>query len=170
MNALAHRLPGDGDGLAPGRPGFAVGGDRELEHDLGTALAHAPDMAGMVVPGFLGADADFDRNARSTQPPMAFARNFGIGVFERRHDPRNARGDDGVGAWRRLAVVRAGLQRDVERRAARRRAGAPQGLDLGMGPATGLGPAAADNGAVLDDDRAHGRVRPGPAQSAPAEG
>ena len=100
---------------------------------------------------------------------MTLAGNFGIGVLERRHDARNTCGDDGVGAGRRLAVMRAGFQRDVERRAARRRAGAPQGLDLGMGPAAGLGPAAADNDAVLDDHRAHGRVRPGFAKSAPAK-
>src|SRR5579862_3377932 len=108
MHALAHRLPGDGDGLAPGRSGFAVGRDRELEHDLGPAVAHAADVAGMVAPGFLGTDTDLDRNARGTQPPMALARDFGIGVFERRYDARNARGDHGVGAGRRLAVVRAG--------------------------------------------------------------
>ena len=123
----------------------------------------------MVVARLLGPDSDIDRNARGAQPRMAFARDFGIGVFERRHDARNTRGDHGIGAGRRLAVVRAGLQRDVQRRAARRLAGTPQRLDLGMGPAAGLGPAAADNDAVLDDHRAYGRVRPSAAQSAPAE-
>ena len=123
----------------------------------------------MIAACLLGADAHFDRNARRAQPRMAFAGDFGIGVLERRYDARNARRDDSVGARRRLAVVRAGLQRDVQRGAARRRAGAPQCLDLGMGPATSLRPAAADNDAVLDDHRADGGVRPGPPQPAPAE-
>ena len=156
-------------GLRARRAGFAVGRDRELEHDVGPAVAHAPDVAGMIAPRLLGADADLDRDARRAQPRVARARDFGIGIFERRDDARNAGGDDGVGAGRRLAVMRAGLERDVERRAARRRAGAAQGFDLGMRPAAGLGPAAADNDAVLDDHRADRRIRPGAAESAPAE-
>ena len=71
MHALAHRLAGDRDRLAAGRAGFAVGRDRELEHDMGPAVAHAPDMAGMIAPRFLGAEADLDRNARGAQPRMA---------------------------------------------------------------------------------------------------
>ena len=71
MDALAHRLAGDRDRPAARRTGFAVGGDRELEHDMRAAVAHAPDMAGMVAPRLLGADADVDRNARRAQPRMA---------------------------------------------------------------------------------------------------
>src|SRR5580704_14699394 len=61
MNALAYRLTRDRYRLSPRRAGFAVGGDRQLEHDVGPAVAHAPDMAGMVAPGFLGTDTDVDR-------------------------------------------------------------------------------------------------------------
>ena len=65
--------------------------------------------------------------------------------------------------------MRARLQRDVERGAARRRAGAAQRLDLRMRPAAGLRPAAADDDAVLDDHRTDGRIGPGAAEPAPAE-
>ncbi len=65
--------------------------------------------------------------------------------------------------------MRAGLQRHIERGAARGLAGAPQRLGLGMRPAARLGPAAADDDAVLDHDRADGRVRPGAPEPAPAE-
>ena len=66
-------------GLRPGRAGLAVGRDRELEHDLRAALAHAPDMAGMVVPGLLGADADLDGNAGRAQPRVALPATSGLG-------------------------------------------------------------------------------------------
>ena len=106
--------------------------------------------------------------ARSRAWPCAG--HFGIGIFERRDDARDPRGDDSVGAGRRLAVMRARLQRNVERRAARRRAGPAQRLDLGMGPAPGLGPAAADDDAVLDDHGADRGIGPCTAEPAPAEG
>ena len=156
-------------GRRPGAAGLAVGGDRELEHDAGPAIAHAPDVAGMVAARRFGADADVDRNARRAQPRMSRARDFGIGILERRDDARDAGGDDGVGARRRFAVMRAGLERDVERRAACRRAGAAQRLDFGVRPAARLGPAAADNVAVLDDHGADRRIGPGAAEPAPSE-
>ena len=91
----------------------------------------------------------------STAMPAARSRawpgagDLRIGVFQRRDDAGDARRDDGVGAGRRLAVMRAGLERHVKRRAARGRAGAAQRLDLRMRPAAGLRPAAADDDAVL---------------------
>ena len=48
-------------------------------------------------------------------------------------------------------------------------AGALERLGLGMRPAAGLGPAAADDHAVLDDDRADRRIGPGAAEPAAAE-
>ena len=58
MHAGACRLAGDRRGVAAGETGFAVGRDRELEDDLRTALAHAPDMAGVGLPRLVGADPD----------------------------------------------------------------------------------------------------------------
>ena len=133
------------------------------------AVAHAPDMAGMIVARLVGADADIDRDAGGAQPRMARARHFGIGIFDRRHDARNAGGDHGVGARRRFAEMRARLERDVERRATRCRPGAAQRLDFGMRPAARLGPAAADNHAVFDDHCADRGIGPGAAETAAAE-
>src|SRR5262249_50506203 len=48
-------------------------------------------------------------------------------------------------------------------------AGAPQRLHLGMGPPARLGPPAADDDAVLDHHRAHGRIGPGAPEPTPAE-
>jgi hypothetical protein len=169
MDAVARFIAGDRQRLAARRAGFAVGGDGKLEYDVGPAVAHAPDMAGMVAARFLRADADLDIYARSPQPRMALARHFRVGVFERRDDAGNAGGDDGVGARRRSAVMRAGFERNVKRRAAGGLAGAAQHLDFGMRPATTLRPAAADDDAVFDEHRADRGVGPGAAQPAPAE-
>ncbi len=169
MHALAHRLAGDGDRLAPGRAGFAVGGDRELEQDMRTAFGKAKNVTGVVAPRLIGADADLDGNARGAKPRVTLPCHFRIGIFQRRHHPRNAGGNHRIGAGRRFAVMRAGFERDVERRTARGLACPAQRLDLGMRPAAGLGPAAADNHAILDDHRADRRIGPGAAKPAPAE-
>ena len=47
--------------------------------------------------------------------------------------------------------------------------GAPQRLDLGMRPATRLGPAATDDDAILDDHGADRRIGPGAPEPAAAE-
>ena len=103
------------------------------------------------------------------KPGVALPGHLRIGILDRRHHARDAGGDDGVGARRRLADMRARLQRHIERGAARGLAGARQRLRLGVGPAAGLRPAAADNDAVLDHDRADGGIGPGAALPAPAE-
>ena len=75
-------------GLPAGRSRFAVGRNRELEHHVRPAVAHAPDVAGMVTARLVGADADVDRDASRAQPRMTRARDFGIRVFQRRDDAR----------------------------------------------------------------------------------
>ena len=156
-------------GLRPGEPGLAVGRHRELERHVRPPVAHAADMPGMGAPRLLGAEPDIDRDALLAQPRMALAGDLRIGILQRRHHARDAGRHDGVDAGRRLAVMRAGLERHVERRAARRLAGAPQRLDLGMRPPARLGPAAPDHDAVLHHDRADRRIRPRIAEPAPAE-
>ena len=139
MNARARGLAGDRRRAAAGKAGLAVGRDRELEHHMRAAVLHAADVAGMRPPRLVGADADLDHDARFGHPPMAGARDLRIGIDQRGDHPRDAGRDDGVGAGRRLAVMRAGLERHVERRAARGGAGAAQRLGLGMGPPAAAG-------------------------------
>src|SRR5262245_49198209 len=92
--------------------------------------------------------------------------NLGIGINKGGDHARDAGSDDRVDTWLRLAVMRAGLERDVERRPARRGTGAAQRLGLSMRPPAGLSPTAADDYAVFDDDRADGGI--GPSASQPA--
>ena len=126
-------------------------------------------MAGMIMRGLFREQPDIDRNPCRAQFRMPLARDFRIGVFDRSDDAGNADGDDRVGARRRLAKMRTGLERDVECRAPRRLAGPSQRFGLCMRAAARLGPAAPDDHTILHHDRADGRIGPGAAQPAPAE-
>ena len=125
-------------GLRPAAPILPSADTASLSMHMRPAVAHAADMPGMVARGLVGAEPDIDRDAGGAQPAMALPRHLRIGVLDRRHHARDAGGDHGVGAGRRLAVMRARLQRDIERGAARGLAGAPQRLGLGMRPAARL--------------------------------
>ncbi len=115
-----------------------VGRDGKLERDVGAAILDAPDVAGMRPPRLVGADADFDHDAGFRHAPMAGTRDLGIGVDQRRDHARDAGRDDRVGARGRLAVMRAGFERHVQRGAAGRVAGtarAPRSRRGGAHPA-----------------------------------
>ena len=71
----------------------------------------------------------------------------------------DARFDESVCTRRSGAVVRAGLERDVDGGAASSLAGCLEGHDLGVRTALALVPAFADHVVAHDDDRAHDRVR-----------
>src|SRR5262249_39978065 len=164
----APRLAGNRRGAATGQGGFAVGGHREFQDHVRAAVLHPPDVAGVRPPRLLRADADLDHDASVGQAPMAGAGGLRIGINQRGHHARDAGRDDGVGAGRGLAVMGAWLERDIERRPARVGAGAAERLSLGVGPPTGLGPAAADDHTVLGHHRADGGIGPGAPQAAPA--
>src|SRR5262249_57666231 len=117
-------------------------------------------MPGVIALCRIGLDADIDGNARAAQARMAGARYFGIGILKRQGDPRNAGGNNGVSAWRRLAMMRARLECHKHRRAACRRAGSAQSLDLGVRAAARLRPATADNLAIFDDHPPHSPPSP----------
>ena len=85
------------------------------------------------------------RNPGRPQQRVAAPCHLGVGVLDRRHHAGDPGRDDGLGAGRRLAMMGARLERRVERRPARRRAGAPQRLGFRVGAPARLGPAAADD-------------------------
>jgi hypothetical protein len=141
-HAVARGLAADGHALAAGKSHFTVLRERHLQRDERPALLDAGDVAGVNAAGFLGIKADIDGDALGAQFFVALAGDFRIGIFQRRHHARNAGFDDGVGTRRRLALMRARLERHVERCALRRLLGAAQGFGLGMRTTAGLGPAA----------------------------
>ena len=94
---------------------------------------------------------------KSRQPAAGDAR---IGILDGAHDTRQSGADDGVGARRRHAMVRARLERHVHGGAACARAGARDGLGFGMRAPARRRPAAGDDlaRALIGDDGADGRV------------
>ena len=95
------------------------------------------------------------------QPGVALALHPGIGILQRRDDARDAGRHQGIGAGRRAAVMRARLERDIDRGALQGFAGVRDGVGLGVRPAALLGAAAGDHAAVAHDHAAHGRIGPG---------
>ena len=156
-------------GLRPAAPILSSLDTASLRITCGTLVADPPEVSGMVARSLERAEPDIDRDAGGAKSGMALPDHFGIGILDRRHHAGNASGNDGVGARRRLADMRAWLQRHIKRGAARGLAGALERLRLGMGTAARLRPAAPDDDAVLDHDRADGGIGPGAALPAPPE-
>ena len=96
---------------------------------------------------------------------MAFAGDARVRIFEGADDARDAGGDQGVHARRRFSVMGAGFERDVGGGAAGGVTRVAQGFGFGVRAAALLGPAAADDGSLIDDDAADGRVRPDATQA-----
>ena len=126
-------------------------------------------MAGVIACGFCRAEAGIDGNAGGAKFGEALPGHLRIGVLDRGHDAGNPRGNDRVGAGRRFAEMRAGLERDIEGGAARGVTCALQGPRLGMRAPTRLGPAPPDNDAIFHHDRTDGRIGPRTAEPAPPE-
>ena len=164
---------GDAQAIPGGARREAILGAGELEAHRRAPLGDAQDMAEMIARRFRAEHPGRQCEAGGLDQAMAAPGDAGIRIRDRRHDPREPRGDDRVGAGRRAAVMRAGLQGDVERRAARRRAGHRQGLGLGMRPAARRRRALADDallpGRPRHHDGADGGVRPGAPEIAPPE-
>src|SRR5258705_1378479 len=169
MHAVFRGLAGDRNRLVAGGADLVIGGDRQLQDPMRALVADAAKVSGMVARGLFRAKPDIDRDAGGAKSCVALASDFRIGILDRRDHARNPRSDDGIDTRRRFAEMRARLQRHVERGAARRIPGTPQRLRLGMRTPTALRPAAADNDAVPDHDRADRRIGPGAAQPAAAE-
>ena len=99
-------------------------------------------------------------DARARELADARAARARIGIDQPDHHALRARGDHGVDTGRCAAPVRARLERDVERRAARGGAGARERDRLGvrLEPARR---AARDHAAGLHEQRPHRRIRRG---------
>ena len=130
--------------LATARHG-AIGIERELDRHQRPPLGDAEDVPGGDPVRRLHHQAALDRDARPAQPGKSAPGNARIGILDGAHDTGKAGADDGVGARRRHAVVRARLERHVHGGAARTRPGAGDGLGLGVRAPTRRRPAARDD-------------------------
>jgi hypothetical protein len=186
---LEHRADAGQHRAGPGAPGVAVGA-RGLRGD---PLAHAVVKAGLAVersgnlhayPGALadhaaeeadvelarggGAGANLDLHARGPQALEALAGDQRVRVGQRGDDAAHARRDQRIAARAGAPVVRAGLERDVGRRALDRaalRSGVAQRHHLGVRTAGLLRVALAEHTAFgIAQHAAHARVRVGQQQ------
>src|ERR1700733_14214141 len=119
-------------GLALHSADLVVGGYPEVEDHVGTLVADAPEMPGMVMRRLRRAEPDVDRNAGGAQFGMALPGHFRVGILDRRDHAGDPGGNDGVRTGRRLADMRAWLQRRIERGASRSLAGALERLRFGV--------------------------------------
>src|SRR6202012_3911775 len=110
---------------------------------------------------FRATQPNIHRDAPLPELGMSPPGNLRVGVFNRGNHAGDARTDDGVDTGRRLALMRAWLKRDVERRPLGILPGPLQRFGLGMGTPAGLRPAAAEDDAVLDDNGADRRIGSG---------
>ena len=162
MAVGARRLAGDPLADAVVERGAAVERDRGLEAQPRPAALHARDEADVELARFAFAGPEDDLDAGGGEARRALAGDERIRIAHRHHHPADAGGDERVGAGRRAAVVRAGLEADDDGGAAHvgaARGGVAQRHHLGMRPAGFLGVAAADDAAVaVDDDAADARI------------
>ena len=126
-------------------------------------------MPGVIARGFHSPEPHLDRDAGSAQFCVALPGHQRIGILDRRHHARDAGGYHRIGAGRRLADMRARLQRHIERGAARGVSRPRQRLRFGVRTSACLRPATADNDAIFDHDRPDGRIGPGAPLPAPSE-
>ena len=136
---------------------LSVEGERGFERDKRPAGAN-PASEGFIqsVRVFLE-DAGLGLNARGVEALDAATGDFRIRILHCGDNSREARGDDGVGAGAGAAFVAAGLETDVQRRAARFFARGLERNDFGMIAPVVLMKAFAEDFAVFDDHGAdHG--------------
>jgi hypothetical protein len=86
--------------------------DRGLEAQPGPAALHARDEADVELARLVFARADDDLDAGRGEARGALAGDERIRIAHRHHHPADAGGDERIGARRRAAVVRAGLEAD----------------------------------------------------------
>ena len=158
----ARRVAGDPLADAVVERAAAVERDRGLEPQPGPTALHARDEADVELAGFLFARTDDDLDAGGGETRGTLAGDQRIRIAHRHHHPADTGGDERLGAGRRAAVVRAGLEADDDGGAAHidtAARGVAQRHHLGMRATRFLGVAAADDtAAAVDDDAADPRI------------
>ncbi len=140
----------------------------EFQGDHRPPVGHPQEMSELGPPRLLREDPRLTSIPAPAKMGAAPA-DAGIGIVNRiDHAPHPGR-DNRIGARRRPPMMTARLQSHVKRRAARLRSRLTQGFGFRMRTAAGLGPAARQNGAVFDNERADGRIWGATPKSAPAE-
>ena len=160
MRRASRRWPGEpapvaAAGEAAGRCDAAVERDRELERHARPAVGVGEQVARELTAHLALHQADLHPDAGRPEPSQAASVHDAVRVAHRDHAAPDAGADHRVHAWRRAPLVGAGLERHVERGAARPRAGPVERHRLGVRLAQGLVPALADHATGAHDQRPH---------------
>ncbi|ENN85865.1 hypothetical protein RHSP_17832 [Rhizobium freirei PRF 81] len=142
----------------------AIGGNGKLQSHVGTVPRLAHEVACQGSPALRLENAGIDFNAGVAQHIDAAPGNALVGIGDADDDARDAVGDQSLGAGWCLAVMRAGFERYIGRRAPRRFTGFGKRLRLGMWTTADSRDATANDHAILDDQAADRRIGGGQPQ------
>ena len=166
--ALRPQLLDVGSGFRPGYPlagpvgrgNPPVQGGGQLEDHPWSAGPPVGEIGRQGLRHVGGADPHVHLYARLTQPVEAGTGHVRIRVDQADDHPADAGGDQGIGARWCPAVVRAGLEGDVDRRSPGRGTGQVEGHHLGVRAARWLGSSQSDGLVPIGNhDRPDPRVR-----------
>src|SRR5207244_4215763 len=157
----AGRGAGDPARVAARGRDAAVERGGELERDQRPPAEHARAIAGGQEPGLLRTRPDHHSDARPAELRDAPAAHARVRVDHGDDDAAEPETEQRVRAGRRPPVVRARLERDVERRAAHPPAGGAEGLDLRVRRAGAVVETLAYDAPAAHEDGAYRRVREG---------
>ncbi len=104
---------------------------------------------------YIGVNIGEKLDSGSPQTPMTVASHFGIGIFEGGNHTCDSRGNDRIRARRRLSVVTARFEGDIEGCALGQRAGFKKRLRLSVRTAAWRCHTTPDNATILDDKRSN---------------
>ena len=169
MHAVIGAGTGDGGTNPAGGRDETVRRERHLELDEGPAEPHPGEMAAMVEPRLVLAEADIDIYAVGAQHGEAAPAHARVRISDGADDAHDAGAGQRVRTGRRAAVVRAGFKRHIGCRATGRSAGMGDGGGFAMRTAARLGQTTAHDGAIAHQHAADGRIRPGEPEPAPAK-
>ena len=170
MGSLARRLAGDPLAFTGARGDAAIKRGRQFQRHQRAAKRHPGGEPGADLLRLGRQQAYLHHNPGRPQPRDAGAIDARIAIASRNHHPGNAGRDQRVRAGRGLAMMAAGLQRDIGGGTTRGVTGHRQRLRFGVRAAAGGRHRAADNTTLPDDDAADRRIGPTAAQSAPRQG
>ena len=158
VRASTGDFPGDPTRVSPVGAHSPVQRDRSLHYPEHASGSHTMNVLGIRLPGFLLEAALGHRDARLAKIRKPLPGDAGIGVLDCGDDAIDAGFEDRGDARRRSAVVGAGLERHIQRRALRVAPGLAKGMDLGVRLAGALVESLADNAALMHHDGTDDRV------------
>ena len=159
MDENAGPRGGHPAGIPVRRGDLAVQRHGDLQGHPGPSFGDVLQEDAVLLADLVRHQADFHLDAVLAENLDALAADERVGIGQAHDDAGDAGFQEGVRAGRLFAVVAAGLQGDIGRRAGRILRAGREGLPFGVEVAVLAVPAAADGTTVFDEDASDHRVR-----------